>query len=259
MTTQETYFKDLEAEWTKTLPGSGYYKILRVDGRNFSKFTKNMDKPFDLDFCKNMDTVAVQLCKEIQGAVFAYVQSDEISVLIWQDGEKSQQWFGGDVAKTLSISAGLASSTMSLLYADRQAWTDGAGIIYPVMFDARVFTVPARHDVVRYFIWRQTDAYRNAVSMAASAVFSHKQLHEKTLWDRLQILKDAGQDFHAMNPAWIYLGRVVTPVQHLETVAYRRKDTKEPHIEEVWRTRWEPSPAVMFSGDATQWLEVMVP
>lgn len=255
----ETKFKAMEAEWSRTLPGAGYYKVIRVDGRNFSKFTKDMDKPFDLEFVTNMDIVAVQLCKEIQGAVFAYVQSDEISVLVWQDADNSQQWFGGDVSKTLSISAGLASSAMSLLYTDRHVWTDGVGILYPVMFDSRVFTIPTKLEVMQYFLWRQSDAHRNAISMAASSVFSHKQLMNRTTSDRLEMLHEHGINFYNRYGSFIWNGRVVTKETRKELIEYRRKDTGTLHQEEVDRTYWTSAPAEGFDWDSKGLLHTLIP
>jgi tRNA(His) 5'-end guanylyltransferase len=43
--------------------------------------------------------------------------------------------------------------------------------------DARVFVIPDITEVYNYFVWRQQDCTRNSVSMAASANFSHFQLH----------------------------------------------------------------------------------
>jgi tRNA(His) 5'-end guanylyltransferase len=44
------------------------------------------------------------------------------------------------------------------------------------MFDARVFQVPSVNEMVNVMIWRQQDATRNSISMAASEYFSHKSL-----------------------------------------------------------------------------------
>ena len=56
--------------------------ILRVDGRAFSKLSKKLTRPFDNRFTSAMDSVTHALCREIQGAVFGYYQSDEASILI---------------------------------------------------------------------------------------------------------------------------------------------------------------------------------
>jgi len=62
------------------------------------------------------------------------------------------------------------------------------------MFDARAFTLP-KEEVCNYFIWRQQDATRNSIQMAAQSLFSHKQLHGKDC----NILQDMMLTEHGVN------------------------------------------------------------
>ena len=52
--------------------------IIRLDGKAFHNFTKYLDKPCDNLMMKAMEETTKELCKQIQGAVMAYTQSDEI-------------------------------------------------------------------------------------------------------------------------------------------------------------------------------------
>jgi len=144
--------------------------ILRVDGKAFHNWVKkiNAEKPFDQRLLDAMGDTAIELCQEIQGAVFAYQQSDEISILIhpYQNLE-SQPWFGGKLQKMVSISAATASSFMSLRFGIK------------TIFDSRVFVLP-ENEVINYFIWRQQDASRNSVQMVARSKFSHKACNNKS-------------------------------------------------------------------------------
>ncbi len=139
--------------------------IIRVDGRAFHTFTRGMTRPVDGEFVNAMDRVALALCEEIQGARLAFVQSDEVSVLVdpW-DRNESTPWFDNDLGKVVSISAAISSATMSLAYG-RVA-----------QFDSRAFVVPQR-DVCNYFVWRQQDATRNSLQSLAQSLYSSKQLH----------------------------------------------------------------------------------
>ena len=87
------------------------YTMIRVDGKAFHTFTRGLDVPFDHDFMADMNKTAMALCDEIQGAQFAYVQSDEISVLL-TDFKKfgTDAWFDGNVQKMVSISASIATA-----------------------------------------------------------------------------------------------------------------------------------------------------
>ena len=86
------------------------YTILRVDGRAFHSWTRGLAKPYDNQLMDCMDAVAVALCSQISGSQFAYVQSDEISILAvdFLDTE-TQSWFDGNVQKWASVGASIAT------------------------------------------------------------------------------------------------------------------------------------------------------
>src|SRR5579862_7632910 len=107
--------KAYEHVFRYTLP-SRLPLVVRVDGRAFHTHLHGADKPFDMDFIDQMGQVAVALCEEISGAVFAYHQSDEISVLVqdWADVH-TQAWFGGGLQKIVSVSAAVATAALGAL------------------------------------------------------------------------------------------------------------------------------------------------
>lgn len=147
--------------------------IVRVDGKAFHTLTRGLDKPYDKNFTACMDQVALALCEELQGAQLAYVQSDEVSVLLvdYQTHE-TQAWFDYQVQKMASVSASIATVAFNMSWA---VSSRPPGAKWG-RFDARVFSVP-REEVVNYFIWRQQDAVRNSIQGLAQAHFSQKELH----------------------------------------------------------------------------------
>jgi len=148
--------------------------IIRFDGRSFSNFTKGMSKPWDMGFVATMQDTTVKLCENIQGAIFGYCQSDEISILLidWQ-GYDTTKWFDGKIQKICSVGAGIATAYFNDILKGRFENWWGNGV-----FDARVFNIP-EHDIVNNFLWRQQDCERNSVQMLARAHFSHSQCHNK--------------------------------------------------------------------------------
>src|SRR5690606_41509505 len=103
----------------------------------------------------------------ITGTAVADPRSDEIGLLLTDVATpQTQPWFGGVVAKQLSVSASLATAVVNERRPGKRA-----------LFDARVFTISDPVEVANYFLWRQRDAVRNSISMAAQAHFSHKRLH----------------------------------------------------------------------------------
>lgn len=165
--------------------------ILRVDGKAFRTFTRKMVKPWDDNLEDCMWEAAKHLCQQIQGAQFAYVQSDEISVLILDTKSRdTSPWFGYQIQKMTSV--GASAATTGFVWRWIPWYMDVTNELPPVpsalpQFDARVSNYPA-HEVANYFIWRQQDATRNSVSMLAQANFSHKSLQGKSQSDMLDML-----------------------------------------------------------------------
>lgn len=162
--------------------------ILRIDGKAFHTYTKKCKKPVDQGLVDCMDEAAKYLCKNIQGAQIAYVQSDEISILL--NNYKTldtQPWFENNIQKMVSISASMASVTFTMnsykIWGfDTQQSVAGDMHYYPInkpaYFDSRAFVIP-KEDVCNYFLWRQQDATRNSVQMLARTLYSHKELIDK--------------------------------------------------------------------------------
>ncbi|MFD3541053.1 tRNA(His) guanylyltransferase Thg1 family protein [Streptomyces sp. NPDC058662] len=150
----------------RTLLPRRTYTILRLDGRAFHTYLRDTQKPFDLDFVADMAAVTAALCEEAGGAALGYAQSDEISLLLTDFASPgTEPWFGGVVAKQLSVSASLATAVLNERRPGGRA-----------LFDARVFTVSDPVEVANYFVWRQRDAVRNSISTAARAHFPHQRL-----------------------------------------------------------------------------------
>ena len=170
--------------------------IIRLDGCHFHTFTKGFEKPFDEVLMRSMIRTMKFLCQNIQGCVFGYTQSDEIS-LILVDYKKlnSSAWYDNEVQKMCSVAASLctlkfnevfreevhnhaADKKEGLLAAYNKALKTGA------VFDCRAFNVP-KEDVCNCIIWRQQDATRNSIQALAQSKFSHKELHGLSC-DKLQ-------------------------------------------------------------------------
>ena len=186
--------------------------ILRVDGRAFHTLTRGYEKPFDGRITNAMHAVASELLQEVAGAVMAYVQSDEISVLMLSDKSlNTQPWFGNTVAKIISVGAGIATSAFN----EDLVQLEGKRRLG--QFDARAFSVPPE-DVNNYFLWRQQDAVRNSIQGVGQAHFSHRQLQnvsckeiQEMLWSEHNINWNDYPDDEKRG--WVLLkgGRVDTP------------------------------------------------
>lgn len=166
--------------------------IMRIDGNAFHTYTKGCKRPVDENLVEVMNITAAALCKNIQGCKLAYVQSDEISLLIVNyENLETQTWFDNNLQKMVSISAGMASSVFTanswkiwgftekvISHAPSQKLADSLPIIKPAVFDSRALLLP-KEEVVNYFLWRQQDNTRNSVQMLARSLYSHKECTDK--------------------------------------------------------------------------------
>ena len=167
--------------------------IMRIDGKAFHTYTRGLNRPFDQGLMEDMDLTAINLCKEIQGAKCAYVQSDEISILITDyDDLQTQAWFDYEVQKMVSISAGIAVGQFNKLRLNRELsdkWDQDKYNLDELLdevvskytlanFDSRVFNIP-KEEVANYFLARQKDAVKNSISSVAQSLYSHSELHQK--------------------------------------------------------------------------------
>lgn len=191
---------------------------IRIDGRAFHTFTRGFKRPFDDILIQSMEETMLYLCKNIQGCVLGYHQSDEIT-LILTDYKKlnSDAWFDYQAQKMCSIAASMATLAFNRVFNEKveQEYMDieteamfpslpnfedfkyyenifkahEAASLKGAMFDARCFNIP-REEVTNLVYWRQLDAMRNSVQMVGQANFSHKQLDKKNQETIKKMLKD---------------------------------------------------------------------
>lgn len=177
---------------------------IRIDGKAFHTFTKGFDKPFDRVLMTTMQETTKYLCENIQGCVFGYTQSDEITlILIDYKKLNSSAWFDYEVQKMCSIAVSMATMTFNKIfqkYANRYIsriayYTNNFNMdisdrtdVYRIaqekgaVFDARCFNIP-KEEVTNLIYWRQLDATRNSIQMVGQANFSHKELQNKSCND----------------------------------------------------------------------------
>lgn len=146
--------------------------IIRLDGRKFHTLSEkiNLKKPYDYKFSQIMAEVCLSLFKEFSPK-FIYTFSDEISILL------SEIPFSNRIEKINSVFASIASSSFTL----------NLNKIFNIQnqlisFDSRIIPLN-NEDIVKYFKWRQDEAWRNCVNSygiwALKQDYSKKEANEK--------------------------------------------------------------------------------
>ena len=128
----------------------GMFMVARLDGRSFTRLTKEVcqfEAPFDERFRDLMVETAESLMTCGFRVIYAYTESDEISLLF----DRDEKLFGRKLRKYNSTLAGEASAKFSLLLGQ------------VATFDCRISQLPTPNLVVDYFRWRNEDAARNAL------------------------------------------------------------------------------------------------
>lgn len=155
---------------------------VRVDGRAFHTFTRGMNRPYDERMSKAMIETMKYLVKKTDACI-GYVQSDEISLVL---SDTKEPLFGGRVQKLTSIIAAMATAKFN----------DEIHKSFPdkplAEFDCRVWNVPNRTEAANTILWREFDATKNSISMAARSVYSDNQLLNKNSSDKQEMLWQKG-------------------------------------------------------------------
>lgn len=241
------------------------YTIIRVDGKAFHTYTKGLTRPFDSGLIEDMNNTAAYLCKNIMGAKFAYVQSDEISILITDfEDIGTQSWFDSNLQKMCSVAASLATAKFNQLRMSRRCWegNDIDGYLDQkdvdnfklAMFDARVFQIPQRAEVSNYFIWRQQDATRNSISSVAQSLYSSKELNKKSTNDMQEMIFQKGinwNDYSFREKRGGIIGKVQTGGLGTNCLNFQTENCQSvcDECNKPLRNKWELIETPIFTQD----------
>lgn len=176
---------------------SGIFMTARLDGRNFTRLTKELHK-FEAPFDERMRDMMIETAAHLMGSgfrcVYGYTQSDEISLLF----HLGITTFDRKVRKYNSILAGEASAKFTLLLGGYAC------------FDCRISELPTVEHVVDYFRWRNEDAHRNALNghcywalrkEGHSVEQATKALHKLSVAEKNELLWQRGVNFNDL-PLW---------------------------------------------------------
>ena len=250
---------------------------IRVDMRAGHTFTRGFKRPFDDIFMKSMQETAKYMCENMGNAKFAYVQSDEITIiLVDYDTLETDCWFNYRTDKLCSISASMATMAFNRVFVKNvdewgrltfPNWDEGGtneevdvdllklndayqrAIGKGAMFDARCFNIP-KEEVTNYFYWRQLDATRNSIQMVGQANFSHKELQNKSCND-IQNMLLTQKDIN-WNSIPTYQKRGSACIKYIESVDYPDGTTTE-------RSRWKIDNEIpIFKNEGREYIEKLI-
>jgi tRNA(His) 5'-end guanylyltransferase len=200
--------------------------LARIDGKSFHTWTRDLERPYDRRLRDLFIATTKFLVEETQARV-GYTQSDEISLMWYSDDIESQVFFDGKIHKMVSV---LASMTTGFFNREVANCKDELVVYRPhcakvgipaplpsplttknrslAFFDCRVWQVPTLEEAANAFVWRELDATRNSIQMAAQAVYSHKELLNKNNSEMQEMLHAKGVNWNDY-PDWAKRGTYV--------------------------------------------------
>jgi tRNA(His) 5'-end guanylyltransferase len=218
--------KDYERLFTSQRVMPQLPTFCRIDGKAFHSWTSDLRRPYDERLSKLfVDTTRFLL--EETGAKIGYTQSDEITLCWHFEDYKSQLFFDGKIHKLNSVIASLATGyfnvrlqTNELYYIDKDGMQQKRDIAF---FDCRTWQVPNLDEATNVFLWREQDATRNSISMAAQSVYSHKELHGKNTKEMQEMLHKQGINWNDY-PNFFKKGTYLTRQKEDHTEGYSKDD-----------------------------------
>jgi tRNA(His) 5'-end guanylyltransferase len=240
------------------------YNVIRLDGKAFHTYTKQFIKPFDDVFINAMNETAKYICETMQGAKFAFVQSDEISIYFTDtDNHEQQLWFGGNIQKIVSVAASKAAAKFNqiIFLHNSKSTIEELQQLQLAEFDARVFQLPNKHELLNCFIWRQEDCIRNSVSTVAQYFYSTKELHKKTVKDMKTMLLESGRAWENYNSKYKN-GRFISKEIYINDILVGDNETEiryQPDNEGIFKSKYGRALQLNTSeNDEIDWCDIKI-
>jgi len=267
--------KDLYEDRTRFKLTRRTNTIIRVDGKAFHTYTRGLIRPFDIGLMEDMNKTTEYLCKNIQGAKFGFVQSDEISILLTDyEDITTDAWFDGNLQKIASVVASMATAKFNQLrmqratslffsHIDKKCLTvDEIQNFKLAMFDARVFQIPHQDEVINYFIARQQDATRNSISSVAQSLYSHKELDGKKTDEMQEMIFQKGINWNDYTPRekrGALIRKVEKKFVRKESLKFSEKTEIIPESSIYTRNVWEADPETPIFSQDKDYLRLLIP
>ena len=207
---------------------------IRLDMRSGGSFVKGLNKPFDKIFTNAMTQTAIALAEQVQGTQLAYVGSDEITLLLFNNSHKENftPFFEGKLQKMVSLTAAIATAEFNKAWFNEiQKHTDDSQNLhdkaynlmlrkklFQARFDSRAFNIYyTTHlnipgdvfNALKSVWWRVNDVTKNSIQMYARKYFSHKQLENVKTKEMLQMLQNIGKNWEHDVPTTNKYGNII--------------------------------------------------
>lgn len=192
---------------------------VRLDGKAFHSWTRGLKRPYD----ERLSSLFIDTTKyllEETNADIGYTQSDEITLIWKNDNLNSETYFGGKRDKIVSITSSMCTYYFNYTI---MPYNLSEKLGKPALFDSRCFQVPNLTEAVNLLIWREQDATRNSIQMAAQHYYSHKDLQNKNCDELQEMLHAKGINWNNY-PVFFKRGTYLKKVKLLRNFTFEEID-----------------------------------
>jgi tRNA(His) guanylyltransferase len=136
--------------------------VIVINGRSFSKITSLLDKPYCPKFAECIFSTMLQLCTDVEGALFSYQHNDEIVIVARNDqGPDTAPWYDNRVQKICSITSSIAT-----LHFNRCAAAIDLNFVGEAIFTSQVFVVPNIVEAANTLVYKQQHNFHTSIQFA---------------------------------------------------------------------------------------------
>ena len=137
--------------------------IININGKNFSKITSLLDKPYDDKFAECMFSTGLRLCNDIEGVVFGYQHNDEVNLIVRNDqNDDTAPWFDNNLQKICSVTSAIAT-----MHFNECASTLKMNMLGDPIFTCEVFPVPTAAEAINTMIYKQQHNFLSSLHFAS--------------------------------------------------------------------------------------------
>ena len=136
--------------------------VICVNGKNFSKITQLLDKPYCSVFTECMASTMLKLGIEIEGIIFAYQHNDEIVLISRNDQtNETNPWLDNKLQKICSVVSGIAS-----LHFSEVSKKNNLNLTGSPLFTVQAFPVPTMTEAANTIIYKQQQNFHTSIQSA---------------------------------------------------------------------------------------------
>lgn len=169
--------------------------VITVDGRNFSRLTRRLDRPFCTKLANVFKNTLLQSIQQLDGAVFGFQYSDKFVFILRNDFTFETKPFCQNSIQDIN---GLVSSLVSVNFFKNLVLEDDLNELDgDAIFKTKVFALPSLNEAVNHLILKQQLCYGDAIFRATQAEFTilygkseaDKLLYGKKLSEKIELLQ----------------------------------------------------------------------